>query len=336
MNEENLSATQPTNIAPPSVEDTSPIRVTPAPEATPPKKKKRRGWMKTAGMILLGLMLILLVSGFLGYRNGINRRINLESEQRALLTAEQFTLGVLDMEAGNYARARQRFEYVIGLDPSYPGVTDKLAEVLLIENVTATPTAAPTPTEIPITPTPDTRAVEELFTKANGHIANKEWTEAIETAEEIRKRDPEFYPLKVDGILYLSLRMRGIQKIGLGSLEGGIYDLTLAESFGVLDTEADGWRNWARLYLTGASFWDVDWPQAINYFQELASITPNLHDGSGWSAAQRYVDALVGYAESLEAQGYWCDVDELYDQAFQYTGNAIYQEMMITAQGNCQ
>ncbi len=305
-------------------------------DAEPPKKRSRRGWGKTAGLALLGLILLLLISGFFGYRNGISRRLRRQSDQAALLSAEQFTLGVLDMEAGRYEVARQRFEYVIGIEPTYPGITDKLAEVLLILNVTATPTAAPTPTEVPITPTPDTRAIEELYAKAEGHVANKEWTQAIETVEELRKRDSQYWALDVDGILYLSLRMRGVQKISLGSLEGGIYDLTLAESFGVLDTEADGWRTWARYYITGASFWDVDWPQAIDYFQQVSAMTPNLHDGSGWTAAQRYVDALVGYAHSLETQGYWCDVDELYDQAFQYSGNAVYQEMMSAAQENCR
>ncbi len=335
MNDE-LNETQPTEIEPPTQEDTSPINIAESEEGAPKKTRKRRPWLRNFGFVLLGLILILAVSGLLGYRNGINRRKNSEADQLAIAAATQFELGLADMQAGRYEVARQRFEYVLGIAPEYPGITERMAEVILISNATATPTITPTPTAIPVTPTPDTRADEELFAQAEAWVANKEWNTAIETLENLRKNNPDFRPIDVDGMLYMSLRQRGVQKVGLGNLEGGIYDLTRAESFGVLDTEADGWRTWASMYLTGASFWDVDWQQAIYHFEQVASMTPNLHDGSGWTAAQRYVDAILGYAEFLEAAGRYCEVDDIYNLAFQYTGNATYQELIWAAQDKCQ
>ena len=104
-------------------------------------------------------------------------------------------------------------------------------------------------------------------------------------------------------MLFVALRNRGIDKIAqLHDLEGGNYDLTLAERFGPLDSEARNWRDWADLYIRGASFWDVDWGQAIYYFSQLASAAPNLSDLSGWTASSRYMDALLGYGDWFACQ----------------------------------
>jgi len=324
MNDQ-LKETQPTQIDPSVGADTSPI-----------KSKKGRLWLLRGGLVLLGLILVLVVSGLLGYQNGIGQRKNQEAFQLAVAVAEQFELGLLDIEAGRYEVARQRFEYVIGLEPTYPGVTDRLAEVLLVLNVTATPTSAPLPTAIEVTPTPDSRAEEDLFAQAESYAASEEWSLVIETLEMLRKKNPDFRPVDIDGMIYLSLRQRGVQKISLGNLEGGMYDLALAENFGILDTEADSWRTWARFYITGASYWDVDWAQAVYQFEQLITMTPNLHDGSGWTAAQRYMDALNGYAQLLEFEGRWCELADIYDKAFQYSGDPAYQENMLVARDKCE
>ena len=39
-----------------------------------------------------------------------------------------------------------------------------------------------------------------------------------------------------------------------GNLEGGIYDLTLAERFAPIDKDADGFRSWARYYSNRIKF----------------------------------------------------------------------------------
>jgi len=335
MNDQ-LNETQPTEIDPSVGGDTAPIKIDQTNDAPPPKKRKGRAWLRRGGLVLLGLILVLGVGGILGYQNGISRRTNQEKFQLAVAAAEQYELGILDMEAGRYEVARQRFEYVIGLDPTYPGVTDRLAEVLLVLNATSTPTPAPLPTAVEPTPTPDTRAEEDMFAQAESYVAAQEWSLAIENLEMLRKKNPDYRPIDIDGMIYLSLRQRGIQKIGLGNLEGGIYDLALAERFGVLDAEADSYRSWARLYITGVSFWEVDWGQAVYYFEQVSAMTPNLHDGSGYNAAQRYVDALINYGNFLEQEGLWCDAIRVWDSAFQYTGNATYQEKTSQAQNKCE
>ena len=284
--------------------------------ATLGAKKPRRGVLRWIGFILLGLLALVLIgamSAFGGYRQGIGLRQSAESTQRVQVVQEQFNLGVQEMEQGQYFRARQRFEYVIRLDPNYPGVTDKLALVLLELNTTATPTLVPTPT---LTPTPDLRGVQELFDQGKQYLDSGDYTNAIDTLLKLRKQDPGFQAVAIDGMLFLALRNRGIDKIGKqADLEGGMYDLAQAERFGPLDSEAQGYQSWAKLYVTGASFWEIDWGQVVYYFSQVAPNLPQLRDGSGMSAQERYRFALIEYGYQLAEQKEWCDAQQAFETA---------------------
>jgi tetratricopeptide (TPR) repeat protein len=307
-------------------------------DKTPSEKKRKRRWTSWLlwGFLCLFLIGLFVTAGsYLGYQQGIDDRKGFEATQVALAIEEQYDLGVQDMEAGNYEVARQRFDYVIQIDPNHPGVLDRMAEVLLVLNATATPTLVPTATPIPITPTPDLRNQEELFVQAQNHIANEQWDEAIKTMETLRKNDPAYQAIELDGMFYVAYRNRGARNIGAGNLEQGIYDLTLAERFGVLDTEAVGYRTWARYYNLGASFWGVDWAQAIYYFEQVAPQYPNMHDGTGWTASQRYIEAIVGYAQWFEAQDNWCAAEEQYDRAYEISDDPEIRRARNKASDNC-
>jgi hypothetical protein len=146
-----------------------------------------------------------------------------------------------------------------------------------------------------MTPTPDTRGVEERFQQSEQYLLNSDWTNTIDSLLLLRKDDPGYRAVQMDGMLFLALRNRGMDKIGkLADLEGGIYDLALAERFGPLDNEAQSYLSWARIYLTGASFWEVNWEEAVNYFSQIAPQLPYLTDGSGMTAIERYRKALIG------------------------------------------
>lgn len=330
----NLDETSPTSIGE-DKQDTSP----PADEqaSTEDSRKNKRGAWLLYGLLAIVLLGFFVVAGsYLGYQQGIRDRTGFEATQVSEAIQEQYQLGVQDMQVGNYEVARQRFEYVLEIDPNHPGVIDRMAEVLLVLNATATPTPVPTATQIPITPTPDVRGEEELFVHAKNSITNQEWDEAITTMETLRKLNPEYNAIELDGMFFVAYRNRGANNIGAGNLEQGIYDLTLAERFGVLDTEAVGYRTWAGYYIRGASFWGVDWEQAVYYFEQVAPQYPNMHDGTGWSASQRLVEAIAGYAEWLGAQqGKWCAAEKQYNRVFDMTGNTDYRRARNEASDYC-
>jgi tetratricopeptide (TPR) repeat protein len=322
-----------------ALEETAPSVISPPPETPPPaipaappaRRRTPIGLIVLFG--ILALIVIGAVSAAAGYRSGIEQRKQAESVLVAQSIDEQFQLGLLDIQEGRYDLARQRFEYVIQINPNYPGVTDKLADVLVQINITATPTIVLTPTP---SPTPDLRGVEELFTQARDHMTNLEWDQAINALLTLRKKDPTYQAVAIDGMLYIAFRNRGADKIlKTCNLEQGIYDLSQAEQFGPLDADANSYITWASLYSTGASFWDLDWAQAVYYFAQVGPALPNLCDGSGLTAGERYRLALVGYGDSLMKIDDACAAVDQYTAALALGADAAVEESLANANSLC-
>jgi len=297
------------------IEDTSPIKIG---KQKKPKGPRRWPW------IVLGILLMFVITavgGYLGYQQALTDRAAEAEKQKKVLAATQFQLGIADQEAGRLELARQRYEYVIKLDPVFPGASQKLTEVMVAMSTVKidTPTPVPTPT---VQPTQDLRGEEELFNQAVALLNAGEWQTTIEVLDALRQRNLQYRAVEADGIYYTALRNRGVDKITKkGNLEGGLYDLALAERFAPLDKEAQGYRTWARLYITGAVYWGLDWQKVIEYFAQIYPTFPNMRDGSGWTAADRYRIANVRYADTLLAQEKWCEADGYYQNALAVGGD---------------
>jgi tetratricopeptide (TPR) repeat protein len=303
------------------------------PDLPPEAPKGRRTWLLWVFLAVLVLVLIAGGSAFAGYNSAIDQRTHYQSTLVAGEAANQYVLAQQDIALGNYDRARQRLEYIIKLDPNYPNASEQLAFVLTQQRITATPTFVPTPT---LTPTPDYRSRDDLFSEAQNLLIGRDWNGTIDTLLLLRKNYPDYMAVKVDDMLFVALRNRGIDKIAqLHDLEGGNYDLTLAERFGPLDSEARNWRDWADLYIRGASFWDVDWAQAVYYFSQLASAAPNLSDTSGWTASNRYMDALLGYGDWFASHEQWCDAQAQYDTYMALLASSQVEPTAIYATDKC-
>lgn len=289
-----------------------PLMTEPSSGNIPPKP--RRGSKLLA--VLLGFLLVIVfivLGSFIGYRAAINTRQAHSAEQIAYEAATQFQLAQVDIDNERYEIAQQRLEYIIKLDPKFPGAADKLAEVMVRQATKATPTPIPpTPTPVP-TSTPDLRPIEEMFNSIEAYLAAGDWDNAISQIEAIRTADIEYRAVDVDGMYYIALRARGIRKIlQEGNLEGGIYDITMVEKFGPLDRDADGYRNMARSYLFGASFWKADWAKVVQYLGESYQSYPSLMDANRITVAERYRIALKSYAEQLRAEEKICEARDQY------------------------
>lgn len=277
-------------------------------------------------MYIVIFALLLALGIFSGYQAGMSDRRAAKATAVSRQLSEQFQLGLQAMERKQYEIALTHLQYVLQNDPNYPGAKEKYAELLILMAITPTPTPTPTPT---VSPTPDLRAAEEIFQNAQQLIAAQNWDEALATLDTLRKKAPDYRTAEVDGMYYIALRMRGMDKLTFNSgetcqdvnLEGGIYDLTLAERFGPLDRDAEGWRNFARLYITGASFWNLDWQRAQAYFAEVYPYMPNLMDASCMTAQERFRFATLRYAEQLLTAGDYCGAEEQFNLAFAIPSN---------------
>lgn len=252
------------------------------------------------GAAFLLLTAILLVSAVTGYSSGVSRGRSDRATRAALSNQEQFNLGVEDFLAGRYALARQRFEYILSVDPDYPGAADMLAEILRALNV---PTSSPTWTSVPATPTTtlDVSSLDGLLAQAQASFNGGDWSGALRALLAVRAEDPAYRLDEVNALMAASLRNQGLEKILQGYLEQGIFDLALAERFGALDTQAIAWRNTAAFYLVANSYIGLDWPQAAEYFQQVCQTQNWDSCGKYALAAMRFGDLLVATADPCGA-----------------------------------
>jgi tetratricopeptide (TPR) repeat protein len=267
------------------------------------------------------VVLILALGLLAGYDSGMSRRFAAQNTLASGQLAEQFQLGTKAVAAGNYDLARQYFEGILRTDSNYPGIQAAFTDLLVRMQVNnPTPQYSPTPY---ISPTPDLRGADEIYNTAIQLLNSGDWDGTISNLDSLRKSNPTYHTAQVDGMYYMALRQSGVGKITTAcqnvNLEGGIYDLTLAEHFvgtGNLDSVADSLRTYARLYIIGASFWDQDWIQAQNFFAQVMTGYPNMSDSSCKSATARWVEATINVAKQLEAAGDECGAEAQLADAF--------------------
>ncbi len=302
--------------------------------STQPAAEPRQELRKRT-VILPGILLILIciaIGSWLGYQAGVASRLKNEQGQVALEAATQFQIGLQEQAAGRLVSAQRHFEYVVSLDPNFPGISEKLTQVMVAIQETNAPTVTPT---ITLTPTADTRGEQEMFSQIQQNMADKEWQKAINTMDNLRAKNLNYHAIDVDGMYYIALRNLGIQKINNADLEGGIYELTLAERFGPLDNFAAGLRTWTRYYLNGASFWEVDWTKVLAFFSELTPQMPYMRDSSGMTATERYRIALYKYADQL-AKDDPCKASKYYAESLAIGNDPKVAPAATKAAQDCQ
>ena len=270
-----------------------------------PKPWRGRAFLFNA----LGLIIVLVLAILAGYGSGISIRKTNKTSNDAQQVGQQFQYALVDIEFGRYENAKQRLEWIIEQDSTFPGAQDKLTQVLVLLN-------RPTPTITPsLTPTPDFTGAEQAFAQAQQLIAAQDWFGAIGAIDQVRKLDPAYKTGQVDGMYYFALRNYGYHLLTQkGNLEGGIYYFTLAERFGTLDRDANGLREGARYYLIGASFWELDWQQSLFYFDQVYRGWSGLWDGT-MTATERFFQASMRYGDKLVEQGNYCDAIPQYENA---------------------
>jgi len=277
-------------------------------EIKPKPKKKLAGRI---GRFLLNILIFLLIIGigvFGGYQSGIGIRQKAQEDLVTQQLSDQFSRALVDIQFGNYNAAKTRLEYIIGIDPSFPGAMDKLTEVMVLSSIpTATPYVSPTPALIV-----DDTNYEGLLAQAKELITAQQWQNALVVLDTLRQKDVTFHTVEVDGMYYFALRNLGVDLIGAGNLEGGIYELTLAERFAPLDNVAHILRDNARAYINAASFWELDWQRAAEQFYALNG--SGIWDGT-MTATERYRIAAMRYGDQLYADERYCAAYEQYQAA---------------------
>ncbi|KAF0110483.1 MAG: hypothetical protein FD147_1629 [Chloroflexi bacterium] len=354
MPKKNYETTQPTKIDS-SSEETKPIQAhknifkAPVKSDTTPtieseemvieeskSKKTRRGKWVWLGILIM--LLIAMAGSAIGYSSALKIRLAEETNKRLVLATTQFELALQDQQAGRLDMSLQRLKYILTIYSKYPGIDEKLKEVMLalalnqaaapVTNSTAQPAITPVATR-------DTRATSVLLKQAQDQLAASDWHGLLISVNSLRDIDPKYEPIKVDGLLYYALRYNGVSKIQNGNLEVGLYYFAMAEQLAPIDTDAESYRTWAKMYLNAASWYGINWQKAANGFSQLVGLVPNLMDISGVTAKQRYAKSLEGNGDYLQATNAWCDAVSQYEASNGVLSNQGLVEKLIQARELC-
>jgi tetratricopeptide (TPR) repeat protein len=285
--------------------------------AAPPKRRRFL-------YALLVYIVAMAIIGTLAFFQG--RNINTETQTAAVSQAldEQFKLGLLDLEAGRFELARQRFEAVISYDPAYPGAEDMLVEALVNSNIpTITPTSLPTAT-------PDPSPPDQLLATAEAAITEADWDTAIDKLLTLRAKDPSFETARVDGLMYIALRNLGMELIAQGLMEEGLYNLSLAARFGPLDRDALFRETLARQYILANSYIGLNWARAAELFGPLCE------QGATLDSCPKFGDAAWRYGEQLEDADDICGAAEYYTASLDAWPNPDLEEEAEDAVEKCE
>ncbi|NOR89417.1 MAG: hypothetical protein GQ524_04095 [Anaerolineales bacterium] len=296
-----LTQKHPVNREPPSLGDTQPVKTVSADRG---RKMSRLWFLGIPGLIFV----VLAIATVSGYMNGLSIREVAEAETMASAAQQQMDQGIEDLLAGNFELAVQRFEYVLSIDPNFPGAAELLGEALTALD-RPTPTASPIASLTP-TPTPDFTSHEGMFSSAQDAFSRGDWTTTLDILIRLRGEKPDYRLEEVNRMMASSLRNRGMDNFYASRLEQGIYDLTLAERFGPLDSQAVSWRGSAAFFIYANSYFGLDWSLATEYFGQICQA--NI-----WGACTKYGLSAKAYASELAEEDY-CLSMYYFGEAFMY------------------
>lgn len=328
------AARQPARPQPPQQPDSEPEADTHIRMATPNSIERHDpvgaasrpvGWLAATArsaralFIVAGLLLaVVAIAVYGGVRTGLADRAHLQATAQAAEVARQFNLGLQDLAAHNYALAAERFRYVLSVDPGYPGAQEKLAQAQAGLGTASAPTH-----------TPDPETARHLLEQAQAAYDQQDWSTAIDRLVQMQTVDPAFERIQADGMLYVALRNRGLERIAADRLEEGIYDLERASAIGPLDVDARQQREWAAIYLTANTYYGVNWPQAIQGFSLLYQLAPYFKD-----TISKLTGAHVAYGDALLATDA-CLAQEHYAAANEITFDEEVEAKRVAAEEQC-
>jgi tetratricopeptide (TPR) repeat protein len=285
------------------------------PEMTPPIEPKvaRKSSRPSPILIFLGILAaVILIAGLAGFLTGRQIKETRQETTNHTLAAEQFTLAVEDMQAGNFRGAIDRLQYIPSLEPGYPGLAEKLQEALV--GLNATPTPMPTSTPVP-SPTPDIAHADQLWLQVQEQFKNADWGGMLISLLTLKVDVPDYQPLRVDGMVFVSLRNLGLDRIGKAEFAEGLYYLDLAKNYGPLDQKALEREIFAETFLENyqAAYYyrTKDLEKSMQYFALVYSMAPNYRP----NLARDYSETISEDAQKMMDQGRYCQARDEFNQA---------------------
>lgn len=299
----------------------------------------KRRILRVSGILLIILAVMLgiyVLAAYLGWQSGQQLRAEVARAE----IERQLELAEEDIGRENYRLALRRLEWVLEQIPDHSdalALQSQASEALAAPTV-PTPRPSPTPNATSTTTAAsldedaagDEAEAEAELRRLRALISEEEWEEAIPAVLAFQRKYPSYQRRETDEMLFEVYVRHGEALLYTQKVEQGLYYLEQAEALGLLPVEVSDQRQWAELYLSGISFYGVNWDVAIFYFRDLCLAAPFFHD-----ACQKLEAALLARAEQFAAIQEWCPAEPLFAEAFQINGSAETQNRLAQARNGC-
>ena len=266
-------------------------------------------------LLACGLSTLITVSALGGVVAGLHDR----DADRQAQADRYYQEGLDNFASGRLELAKADFEYVLRLDPAYPGAPDQIAQVAERLTVKPTPTSAAL-----------TSALEQLYQTGRSAYQVQNWAAAIDALAQVRSIEPAYQTALVNQMLFDAATTYGLELIKTDRLEEAIAYLDQAAYLQPLSVEAARQIQYAKLYLTARGYWNVNWDTAIERFTELYAVAPGYKD-----TFARLVGSHIEYGNERVRAGDSCAAQKQYAEALKLSPGATLQAQLDQAAQAC-
>jgi TolB protein len=252
-------------------------------------------WTLVAALVVVLLAGYVVALGVLGVYDGLKDRA-IEQQQVA---QEHYSLGVTQLDAGDYELAIAEFELALSYDANLREARVHLEEAKELAKNRATPTS-------------ETRqdAAELLYKQAVANYEGDNLAQAVAMLDELRGLDAEYQHQKVESMLITAHYQLGLDAVVEDRLDEAAAQLEEVLSLQPDHSQAQNELNLIHLYEAALSYWERDWAATIQAFKGLYSLAPDFKD-----VRVRLRDAYVYQAQSYAQEGDWCRAADEYTAA---------------------
>ncbi len=298
---------------------------------------RRPRMMRLLGVALIALALLIglyVVVAYIGLQSGRTLREERLQQAREAELTNQMQRSRTEIEAGNFALASRRLQWVLEQDPGYPQARELLDEAQ--EGVQGgRPQAEATPDGMAPTPQAgDTSgeagdAAASRLRQAEQLLEQALWDQAITALINLQHEYPNYERRQTDELLHRAYIAQGVDLLYGEQIELGLYYLDQAQRLGDLPQDVRDQQHWAELYLGGMGYFGVNWEVTLFYFRDLCLAAPFFHE-----ACSKLVEALVAYGDLYAAQLDWCPAQGLYEEAWRHDdADSVTQKLRRARQG---
>ncbi len=302
-----------------NIVDTAPPAPTVASQPVPrtPSAKTRRVSATTLLILAFacGFLGLIAAAGAGGVYTGLQDR---QADQQARAD-EYYKEGLANRTAGKLQLAQADFEYVLKINPHYPGAREQIAQIADLLTVKPTPTSA---VQVSVT--------QQLFQAGLGAYNQQDWPKAITILTQVRTIDPAYEKDRIAQMIDQAALTYGQQLLKDDRLEEAIAYLDQAAYLKPLPADIEAEAQYARLYITARDYWNVNWEKAIESFGELYKIGPSYRD-----TFTRYVEAYIQYGDERTRAGDPCTAQKQYEAALKLRPTADLQTKADAAKQAC-